>query len=289
MLTPKSTLDYLHSLFSIPTLRWLCIKNVRWNKPLLVKDDSDRSRTSDVTKLSFPCSTLSANDLAEFITWPKALTAFALEIEPDARPRPNKRRFLDLLSYQKETLQELFLSGDPRIDPILDYSLNRELLQFTALKRLSVARNWFLHQSQTGQWIVHELWKALPDTLEQVQIEEPILVHYSDMRWNGDLDVQALSARQNTMIMLLHGIAGEMESRPLRPKHIALWLRKRSKQAETGPELFHHRDPIGDCEDSMVEHLYPQEAARIGIESRFKAMDCQLSFTCSSEPPLFEA
>ena len=82
-------IDYLNSLFSIPTLRWLNISGLLRSFTLLREDDIDRSRRSATNKLSFPSSTPSANDFAEILTWPKALKEFGFEAWPDDRPAPS--------------------------------------------------------------------------------------------------------------------------------------------------------------------------------------------------------
>ena len=131
---------YPHSLFSIPTLRWLKISGLLWSYTLLREDDIDRSQTSAINKLSFSSSTPSTDDFAEILTWPKALREFGFEAWPDDRPAPSRaRRLLTLLNPQKGTLEKISFSEEPR-HPSLDYHLPYELDTFLALKRAQYSR-----------------------------------------------------------------------------------------------------------------------------------------------------
>ena len=135
-------IDYLHTLLSIPTLRWLNISGLLWTYTLLREDDIDRSRTSAINKLSFSSSTPSRDDFAEILTWPKALKEFGFEAWPDDRPAPSRaRRLLTLLNPQKGTLEKISFSEEP-CHPSLDYHLPYELDTFLALKPLSIREEW---------------------------------------------------------------------------------------------------------------------------------------------------
>ena len=283
-------IDYLYSLFNIPTLRWLSISGLTWSHPLLRKDDIDRSRTSTLTKLSFPSSAPSANDLAELLTWPIALRHFSLEASPDERPaQPRVRRLIQLLSLQRETLEELYLSGEPR-HPLLSYRLGLELIEFSALKRLSIHGEWLQPPiipsiADPGSTAI---WDVLPLNLEHLQIEIPVILHYCDMRWDGSLDENYLGARRQAIVPLLHALTQKKVSRQMSLEEVIIWYRKRDGLDSGLPGMHNgHRD---DYQARMYSRLFPQEGTteRVALETAFDEVGCKLLTCCSVEPPLIQ-
>lgn len=275
-------IDYLHSLFSVPTLRWLCISGLQWSKPLLRKDDIDRTQTSDVTKLSFPSSAPSANDFAELLTWPKALKSFGFEASPDEREtQPRLRSFISLLSAQKESLEELFLSGEPR-HPFIAYHLTHKLAGFPALTRLSVRAEWlwFSQPPATVHAMVASMWDVLPIHLEQLQVEIPVILHYSDVRWDGSMNEPYLIGRLQQLVPPLRELAQKKVGRQLSLEEVIIWFRKRDDLRMVGR--------VVDYQERMYMRLFPQPGTdeRGTLDAGFEQVGCKLRSVCSVEPPL---
>ena len=283
-------IDYLHSLFSIPTLRSLCISGLLWSHPLLRRDDIDRSRTSAVLKLSFPASMPSGNDLAELLTWPKALKYFGLEASSDSRARrPRVRRLVTLLSLQRDTLEEIFLSGDFR-HPLLDYSPNRELTTFTALKRLSIRLDWLQQPRRSGNTEAQEasIYDVLPPNLEWLQLEVRLLIEYYDMRWDGSLDEAGLATRCQELVYSLHELMSTKATRHPSLEEVAIWFRKRDDPEALKPGNYMRR--IVDYEERICERLFPREGTsqRGYLFAAFEEGGCKLSSCYSVEAPLVD-
>lgn len=288
-------IDYLHAFFSIPTLRWLCISELLWSHPLLLKDDIDRSRTSDVKKLSFPSSAPSANDFAELLTWPKALVRFGMEAAPDSRQKQaRRRRLLTLLGSQKETLEQLFLSGVP-CHPLIDYRLNRDLTAFSALKRLSIRHDW-LEQPiclptilpTTADAGEPNSWDILPLGLEKLQLEISIVLDYSDIRWDRSVDETLLSARYQGLIASIFRIIRTKTTRQLSLEEIMVWYRKRGSQRSAASGDW--RWSISDYEDRMCSYLVPKQQCETWrtLQTAFDEVGGKLGYTVSAEPPLVD-
>ena len=281
-------IDYLHTFFSIPTLRWLCISDLVWSNPLLRKDDIDRSRTSNVTRISFPFSAPSANDLAELLTWPKELRNFSLEAEPDSRDRQPKRRCLvTLLSSQKDTLKEIFLSGVPS-HPLIDYTLNHEFNTFTALRRLSIRHEWLPQPLRfpTANAKGPSTWDVLPTGLDKLQLEVPIMYDYADMRWDRSVDEAGLDARYRNLAASLYGIIHNKVTRHLGLEEVAVWYRKRGHPATNAPG--HYMWCIHDHEERMCARLLGGMDEWDTLTAAFEKCGCKLSRSVSAEPPLVD-
>lgn len=281
-------IEYLHTFFSIPTLLWLCISDLVWSYPLLRKDDIDRSRTSNVTKISLPFSAPSANDLAELLTWPKELRHFGLEAEPDNRnSQPRRRRLMTLLSSQKDTLTEIFLSGVP-CHPLIDYTLSYELNTFTALKRLSIRHEWLpqplrnLPANTQGP----STWNILPINLEKLQLEIPIMLDHADMRWDRSVDEAGLTDRRQNLTASLYGIICNKVTRQLRLEQVAVWYRKRGDPGTTAPG--HYIWSIHDLEERMCACLLGGKDEWDALTASFGKSGCKLSRSISAEPPLID-
>lgn len=283
-------IDYLHTFFSIPTLRWLCISDLIWSYPLLRKDDIDRSRTSNITKVSFPFSAPSANDLAELLTWPKELRHFGLEAEPDSRNRqPRRRRLMTLLSPQKDTLTEIFLSGVP-CHPLIDYTLSYELNTFTALKRLSIRHEWLPQHLRNvpadGDPQGPSTWDILPVNLEKLQLEIPIMFDHADMRWDRSVDETGLKARRLNLALSLFGIIVKKVTRQLSLQEVAVWYRKRGAPGTTAPD--HYIWSIHDHEERTCACLLGGRDEWDALAASFRHDGCKLSRSISAEPPLVD-
>lgn len=278
-------IDYLHTFFSIPTLRWLCISDLVWSHSLLRKDDIDRSRTSNVTRISFPFSASSANDLAELLTWPKELEHFGLEAEPDVRHRqPRRRRLVTLLGSQKDTLEEIFLSGVPE-HPLIDYTLNHELSTFTALRRLSIRHEWLPQpiRIQTANAEGPSTWDILPTGLDKLQLEIPIMFDYADMRWDRSVDAAGLNARYRSVAASLYGIVHNKVTRQLSLDEVAVWYRKRGDPGTTVPGYYIH-----DHEERTCAYLLGGTDKWDALTAAFERSGCKLSRSVSTEPPLLD-
>lgn len=281
-------IDYLHTFFSIQTLRWLCISDLVWSHSLLRKDDIDRSRTSNITRISFPSSAPSANDLEEFMTWPKELKHFGLEAEPDVRNRQVRRRSLvTLLGSQKDTLEAIFLSGLPA-HPLIDYTLNHELRTFTALRQLSIRHEWLPQpiRIQDANAEGPSTWDILPTGLDKLQLEIPIIFDYGDMRWDRSVDQADLKSRHRNIAASLYGIIHSKVTRQLSLEEVAVWYRKRGDPGTTAPG--HYMWHIHDHEERTCACLLGGMDEWDALTAAFERCGCKLSRSVSAEPPLLD-
>ncbi|KAF6236412.1 hypothetical protein HO173_005504 [Letharia columbiana] len=136
--------SYLFALFRISTLRNLSIEiaadwdtSPRWHRP----QHSARLRTSNVTSLSFPTGIPFGDDLAEILSWPKALEVF--ELGPP--PVRNKKVLANVLSPEDwpNEYRELFFKDSqtpPQIWEVLPPAIRMLRLEgephFTWIVRL---------------------------------------------------------------------------------------------------------------------------------------------------------
>ena len=283
-------IDYLHSLFSIPTLRWLNISGLRWSQPLQNKDDVDRSRTSAVNKLSFPSSAPSADDFAEFLTWPKALKELSFEASSEGLPQhPQMRRLRSLLKPQKETLEKISLSGES-LFTLLSYNLLYGFFSFLALKRLSIRADWLqlASPSVNSGSQAPSIWNVLPLNLVQLQLETPIILNYCCMRQDGNVDEPHLTNRRECLVASLRELADEKLTRQLNIEEVAVWFRRRDDLNTILPGNNGRR--AVDYQELIYACLYPKKGTteRIDLDNDFENAGCKLSLGFSVEPPLFD-
>ena len=179
--------SYLFALFRISTLRNLSIEiaadwdtSPRWHRP----QHSARLRTSNVTSLSFPTGIPFGDDLAEILSWPKALEVFELG-PPDVRDKKvlanvlSPRRLAECIGLQQSSLRELCIIEYPYKRTITDINdaTFGNLHNFKALSRLCVPkrllavsdeyRELYFKDSQTPP----QIWEVLPPAIRMLRLE----------------------------------------------------------------------------------------------------------------------
>ena len=190
---------YLLSLFQIPTLRNLFIENIPdwktfhtrgWCLPQHPADRS-RSRTSNVTSLSFPIGMPFTDDLMEILSWPKALEVF--ELGPPAGGHglildslPSPRKLAEVLSLQQHSLRELYIADHQckQTKTVSDDAALGDLHNFSALNRLCVLKHFLVISNEHTRPFTKDdltrpqIWEILPPSIGELRLEiEP------DSRW----------------------------------------------------------------------------------------------------------
>lgn len=179
--------SYLFALFRISTLRNLSIEiaadwdtSPRWHRP----QHSARLRTSNVTSLSFPTGIPFGDDLAEILSWPKALEVFELGPPPVRNKKVlanvlSPRRLAECIGLQQSSLRELCIIEYPYKRTITDINdaTFGNLHNFKALSRLCVPkrllvvsdeyRELFFKDSQTPP----QIWEVLPLAIRMLRLE----------------------------------------------------------------------------------------------------------------------
>lgn len=147
--------DYLYSLFTIPTLLHLSIEDFRsWDRSQPVKSTAHKIRSSNVTSLAFPGTISDGNDLAKLLTWPRALTSFYIELSVDEEwdgpviavdedwygpmtQRLSPRGLIEALLPQKDSLRKIHITGQEDHNNIND-TVDDRLCKFSSLRRLNM-------------------------------------------------------------------------------------------------------------------------------------------------------
>jgi hypothetical protein len=177
----------LYTLFCISTLRALILTDVRSFDRFKGVVPNDRARTSNVTCLSFPWSVPAGKDLAEILTWPKALRSFSLELEdypsghrswygPDTNIA-DPSRFIDALQQHKEFLEELVIIGEVGDTRGMVDEGTVDLREFHKLRRVGLPREFMFMSRMSRETAglqkedVCDLFEILPSALEELHIE----------------------------------------------------------------------------------------------------------------------
>lgn len=136
--------DCIYSLFTIPTLLHLSIEDFRsWDRFQPVKSTKCKTRSSNVTSLSFPKTVSDGNGLAELLTWPRALRSCYIELVVDGdwygpmTHRHSPRRLIDALLPQKDYLRKIHITGEDDYNAI-DDTVDVGLCKFSSLRRLNI-------------------------------------------------------------------------------------------------------------------------------------------------------
>ena len=194
--------DYLYSLFTIPTLLHLSIEDFRsWDRFQPVKSTTGKSRSSNVTSLSFPKTISDGNDLAKLLTWPRALKSFYIELAVDEEwdgpvlavdeewygpmtQRLSPRRLIEALLPQKDYLRKIHITGREDNNNI-DDTVDDRLRKFSSLRRLNIQIEFVFIAQQMRVFLdlylgqrPQKIWELLPPGLEELQLEIP-----KDFRW----------------------------------------------------------------------------------------------------------
>lgn len=178
--------DYIYSLFTIPTLLHLSIEDFRsWDRVQPVKPTKCKPRSSNVTSLSFPRTVSDGNDFAELLTWPRALKSFYIELVLDEdwygamTQRLSPRRLIDALLPQKDHLRKIHITGEDDYKAIGD-TVYHGLCKFSSLRRLNIHIEFVFVSKQMrtflGRYLGQcppKLWELLPSALEELQLEIP--------------------------------------------------------------------------------------------------------------------
>lgn len=172
--------SHMHFVFTIPTVRRVCLRNVRdWQKfstPL----DSSWERTSNVTSVTLLSTVPMDQDLCEILTWPKALLHYHHENKiihneggtgsyrfPGSSANPTS--FIQALDCQKTTLESLYY------DNVWDYRgtgdpFGTALVGFSELKKLSV-HQVCLNRADDSFFQMRPAFEVLPSNIKLMRIQ----------------------------------------------------------------------------------------------------------------------
>lgn len=225
--------DKFYNLFRLPALTSLSLECVRsWS---FFKGDAsefvDKIHTSNITCLNFPDSVPADRDLAEVLSWPKALQSYYHQVMPNEdssygpfSPSLSGAMFVDALQMQHDTLEEFFLStSDDASGPTWKEGLVK-IYRFPHLRRLGLQREFLvLSKVELGSEMeCPSISTMLPPRLEQLQLEfsgETSLRLY----FGSDGRSDALSFEPGELVEWLCDIARNKDSRYPNLKKVIMW------------------------------------------------------------------
>lgn len=172
----------LYSIMTRPSLDSLSFVGTRsWDRSVNA-GANQRSRTSNISCLSFQGNVPTGDVLQEILTWPKALRSFHYEAWRDRDERNHVHglsscSLVKALLSQRESLEELFITGESDPHAILMSGL-WNFGAFIRLRRLGLPRDfmvitetsrllWGLQSGGYGMGVE----ASLPPALEELQIE----------------------------------------------------------------------------------------------------------------------
>jgi hypothetical protein len=172
--------SHMHFVFTIPTVRRVCLWNVRDWQNFSTPPDPSWERTSNVTSITLLSTVPMDQDLCEILTWPKALLHYHHENKvihneggtgsyrfPSSSANPAS--FIQALDCQKTTLESLYYdnvwhyrgTGDP---------FGTALAGFSELKSLSV-HQVCLNRADNSFFQMRPAFKVLPSKIEILRIK----------------------------------------------------------------------------------------------------------------------
>lgn len=135
--------------------------------------------------LSFPKTVSDGNDLAELLTWPRALKSLYLELVVDGdwygpmTQRHSPRRLIDALLPQKDYLRKIHITDEDDYNAI-DDTVDDGLCKFSSLRRLNIQIQFVFISKQMRAFLRRylrqrrpKLRELLPSALEELQLEIP--------------------------------------------------------------------------------------------------------------------
>jgi hypothetical protein len=172
--------DQIYSLFDIPSLRHLCLRDVRcWNAFSPIPDNT-RVGTSNVVSLTLPNTVPMDTDLQEILTWPKGLKCIHHESRPGldnffqklvhARGKiASPERFLQGIASQRESLEEVDYNNGVDCCGTDESTFSPALMsEFTKLRSLSVPQECFVYRDRNP----HLFYTVLPPNLEELYLDQ---------------------------------------------------------------------------------------------------------------------
>ena len=287
------------SLFSVPTLRHVTLHHYKdhfyiyrrsphgappsgfpnFNLPPPPDDpDTHRAGTSNVEYLSIrETESTRTRDLAEIMTWPKALKTFDCTLglrEEYLEYLTDPSQLIGVLEPQRDSLEQVSLDFHNR--SITYGTLGTTLRQFPNLKRLSIPRNFLAKNIQTDTYgytsgfedeTDHmyygqtELYVALPPALEEL-----ILNVDADM-WPHEED----EFPNPGFLVMVREIATHKQELYPSLRRVVFW--KECQPAEFTPE------EIDSQEKEMIRILgFSRDFEDVGVEFVFKVSDMALDF-----------
>ncbi len=184
-----SARTYLFSLFQIPTLRNLFIETESdWDTFRTRRSQHpahrSRSRTSNVTSLSFTIGMPFTDDLTEILSWPKSLEVFELGppaslFQPIIESLPSPRKLAEVLSLQQHSLRELYITDHQckQSETISDDATLGDLHNFGALNRLCVLNHCLVISNEHTRPFTKidltrpQIWEILPPSIGELRLE----------------------------------------------------------------------------------------------------------------------
>ncbi|KAL2066080.1 hypothetical protein VTL71DRAFT_2151 [Oculimacula yallundae] len=171
--------ERIHILFSYPSVRHLTLRDARcWNAFSTDVQTSAMVKSSNIVSLFLPNTVATDVDLAEILTWPKALKYYTHENEERYRQFfqtggdgriTSAKYFLESISVQRESLEVvLYNHGTDCCGDDCTYFDPNLLRGFTNLKYLSVPRTCFVNE--VGH--PNPIYMSLPPNLEVLCLDQ---------------------------------------------------------------------------------------------------------------------